>query len=111
MEENRSYGDIIANAQVPYINSLAQGGAVFSSSFGVVRGSQPNYLAIFSGSTQGVVGDTHYPKFNGPDLYSQLRSAGKTFAGYFQSMPSVGFDGDTAGEYARKHNPVTQFVD
>ena len=34
IEENRSYGDIIGYSGAPYINSLAQQGALFTQSFG-----------------------------------------------------------------------------
>jgi acid phosphatase len=54
IEENRGYDDIIGSANAPYINSLVAGGALFTDSHGVARPSQPNYFALFSGSTQGV---------------------------------------------------------
>jgi hypothetical protein len=111
IEENRSYADIAGYSGAPYINSLAQQGASFTQSFGVTHPSQPNYLALFSGSTQATTDDNVHPKFTGPDLYGELAAAGKTFAGYSESMPSEGFDGATSGDYARKHNPMTQFQD
>ncbi|HEV2376094.1 MAG TPA: alkaline phosphatase family protein, partial [Streptosporangiaceae bacterium] len=56
--ENKNYSDIIGRPdEAPYINSLATGGALFSNSFAVTHPSQPNYLALFSGSTQGVTSD------------------------------------------------------
>ena len=54
IEENHSYSQIIDSPDAPYINSLAARGAVFTQSFGVTYPSQPNYLALFSGSTQGI---------------------------------------------------------
>src|SRR5437879_4998290 len=58
IEENHLFSEIIGNtAQAPYINSLAQQGASMSNHSGITHPSQPNYLALFSGSTQGVTDD------------------------------------------------------
>ncbi len=110
IEENQPYGAIIGSANAPYINTLANNGAVFTNSFGVARPSQPNYLALFSGSTQGVTDNNVHPKFTSPNLYAELAAAGKSLAIYSQGLPYEGFDGDSSGAYARKHNPVTQFT-
>ncbi|MGH2643949.1 MAG: alkaline phosphatase family protein, partial [Chitinophagaceae bacterium] len=57
IDENKGYDQIIGASQAPYINQLAKEGALFTDSHGVQHPSQPNYLAFFSGSTQGVKGD------------------------------------------------------
>ena len=49
IEENHSFASIIGSSSAPYINSLAQQGALFTQSFGVEHPSQPNYLDLFSG--------------------------------------------------------------
>jgi hypothetical protein len=110
IEENHSYSDIIGSASAPYINSLAGQGALFTQSYGVRHPSQPNYLALFSGSTQGVTDDAVHPKFTAPNLYTGLASVGRSAAIYSQSMPSDGYDGKSSGDYMRKHNPFTQFT-
>src|SRR5262245_13205440 len=58
MMENTGYSSIIGSASAPYINSIASQGASFTDSHGVTHPSQPNYLALFSGSQQGVTDDT-----------------------------------------------------
>src|SRR5690242_8478893 len=63
IEENHNYSEIIGSANAPYINSLAQQGASFSDMHAVYNGSLPNYLAVFSGSTQGIT-DEEAPVFN-----------------------------------------------
>lgn len=109
VEENRSYSSIIGNPEAPYLNELAGQGASLTEFTSITHPSQPNYLALFSGSTQGV-GDNSCPHtFTGRNLASQLLQAGLTFAGYAQSMPSVGFTGCTSGAYARRHNPWVNF--
>ena len=71
-EENRAYAHIIGNMAAPYINTLANRGALFSRSFGVARPSQPNYLAFFSGSTQNIVDNGCPHLFTSPNLASLL---------------------------------------
>lgn len=110
MEENHAYNQIIGSASAPFINSLAAQGTLLTNSFGITHPSQPNYLALFSGSTQGVTSDatpTNLP-FTTPNLGAQLIAAGATFAGYSEGLPSVGYTGANAGGssgYYRKHNP------
>src|SRR3954467_11958336 len=81
VEENHGDEQIIGNTDAAYINSLASGGAYFTDSHGVAHPSEPNYLAMFSGSTQGVTDDGSYT-FNGDNLAAQLAAADKTFVGY-----------------------------
>ena len=57
VEENHSYDEVIGASDAPFINSLANGGASFTNSHAITHPSQPNYLALFSGSTQGVTDD------------------------------------------------------
>jgi len=110
IEENRSSGDIIGDSSAPYLNSLAAQGASFTQSFAVTHPSEPNYLALFSGSTQGLTDDSCPHAFSGANLAGELIAAGDTFAGYSESMPSTGYTGCTAGAYARKHNPWVNFA-
>ena len=110
MEENHSYSEIIGSPNAPYINGLVSQGALLTNSFAVAHPSQPNYLALFSGSTQGVTSDS-VPSglpFTTTNLGAQLIASGRTFTGYSESEPSVGYTGATAGGssgYVRKHNP------
>src|ERR1700719_4370889 len=131
IEENHSFGDIIGSSAAPNINALAASGANIvnastdpqgntSGSHAVRHPSQPNYLELYSGSNQGTIQDGHPgstsepfsspPPFTTPNLGAALRNAGFSFATYSQTLPSVGFDGDSSGEYMRKHNPVTNWM-
>jgi phospholipase C len=110
MEENHDYSDIIGNAQAPYINSLAQSGASFTDSHAITHPSQPNYLELFSGSTQGVTDDSCPHSFAVDNEASQLIAAGKSFVGYSEGLPNEGSLVCTSGEYARKHSPWTNFT-
>jgi len=109
MMENHSYADIIGSSSAPYLNSLAAGAASFTQSFGVTHPSEPNYLAIFSGGTQGLTDDSCPHTYSGANLGSEVIAKGLTFTGYSESMPSNGYTGCTSGTYARKHNPWSDF--
>ncbi len=117
MEENHSYAEVIGVTTAPYINALAAGGALMTASNGITHPSQPNYVALFSGSTQGVTNDSVYPhsQFTAPNLGAKLLYAGFTFGGYSETMPSVGYDSASAGTapstYQRKHNPWVNWQD
>jgi hypothetical protein len=109
VEENHSYSDVIGNSAAPYINTLAGQGASFTQSFAITHPSEPNYLALFSGSTQGLSDDSCPHTFSGANLGQELRGGGFGFTGYSETMPSAGYTGCTSGSYARKHNPWVNF--
>lgn len=109
VEENRGYEDIIGSPEAPFLNELARKGANLTQFFAITYPSQPNYLALFSGSTQGV--DNDCPNdFSSRNLASQLLQADLTFTGYAESLPSVGFKGCTSGPYVRRHAPWVNFT-
>ena len=111
VEENHSYDSIVGNQSAPYLARLASAGTLFTNSFAVTHPSQPNYLALFSGSTQGVSGDNCPNSYAADNLGHQLRAAGYSFAGYAEDLPGVGAMTCSAGSYARKHAPWTDFTD
>jgi len=118
IEENHAYSQIIGSVSAPYINQLADSGALFTKSYGLTHPSQPNYLMFYSGSDQGINGinltlsGDNYPSsspwnltlpFHTKNLGACLIAQGKTFIGYAEGLPSVGFLGATSGNYASKH--------
>ncbi|WP_030169415.1 alkaline phosphatase family protein [Streptomyces sp. NRRL S-813] len=105
--ENHAYSQVIGSSSAPYINSLKSGGANLTQSYAITHPSQPNYFALFSGSTQGITDDSCYtPGFSSaPNLASEQLAAGRTWASYNESLPSQGSTTCSSGNYARKHNP------
>ncbi|MGI5162506.1 alkaline phosphatase family protein [Microbispora sp. CA-102843] len=105
--ENHAYSQVIGSSSAPYINSLKSGGANLTAFYAETHPSQPNYFAMFSGSTQGVTDDSCYtPGFSSaPNLASELIAAGKSWASYNETLPSQGSTTCSSGKYARKHNP------
>jgi phosphatidylinositol-3-phosphatase len=108
--ENKAVGQIDGSANAPYLNALMADSAVLTESRGVTHPSQPNYLALFAGSTHDVT-DNRCPLNLGdqPNLGRQLLDAGFSFAGYSEGLPAVGFTGCSAGRYAAKHSPWVNF--
>lgn len=111
VEENRSEANIIGNKAAPFITALAASGANMVQSYAETHPSEPNYLAMFAGSTFGVTSD-RCPVNAGdaPNLGSELLAAGYTFAGFAEGLPAVGSPACTAGKYARKHVPWANFT-
>jgi phosphatidylinositol-3-phosphatase len=96
--ENHSFAEIVDGGQAPFIAHLAERGAMFTNAFAVAHPSQPNYFALFSGSTHGVT-DDRFHTLRAPTLATALRAAGKSFVGYVEHGSP------------RKHNPWESFAD
>ncbi len=111
IEENRSFKNIAGAADAAYINQLAEQGALFTRSYAVAHPSEPNYLALFSGDTQGVTDDSCPHQYTAPNLARALLDRKLSFAIYSEDMPQAGFTGCGVqnGLYRRKHNPVPDF--
>ena len=110
MEENQAEDEVIGNSQLSYFNVLANGGADFTNSFAETHPSQPNYLALFSGSTQGVTTDDPSGPFSDSNLAEALIAKGQTYATYADALPFDGYTGSDSGEYVTKHDPASDFT-
>ncbi|MEO8229940.1 MAG: alkaline phosphatase family protein [Chloroflexota bacterium] len=113
--ENRSSTTVLGSAQAPYLNELAAKYGVADAYQAVAHPSQPNYLALFSGSTQGVT-DNDRHDLDAPTIADQLDAAGRSWRVYAENVPTGCFAGLTAdggtdgsGTYARKHEPAISF--
>jgi phosphatidylinositol-3-phosphatase len=111
--ENVGYEAIIGNiTDAPYINNtLLPQGTLYTMSFGITHPSLPNYLALFSGSTQGVTNDScSNGLFGAPNLYTRMDGAGLTIRGLMEDLPYDGYDGCSYDHYVRRHNPFPWFT-
>lgn len=115
--ENRDYAAVVGSPDAPFINELAGRYALATNYFAVTHPSQPNYIALFSGSTQGVTDDGVHD-LGGRNLADQLDARGRTWRVFAENVPAGcytgavavgGLDGD--GTYARKHDPAISFTD
>lgn len=109
IDENKTFEQIIGNPQAPYLNALAERGALLTQSYAVAHPSQPNYLALFSGSTHALADDSCPHQFSDDNLAADLTRHGLHFALYAESMPEAGYQGCQFGRYFRKHNPASNW--
>jgi acid phosphatase len=107
--ENKDAEDVLRSGS--YLGSLAETGVSLTDMHAETHPSQPTYLALFSGDTQGVTDDGCPQTFSAPSLAGELAAAGYSFVGYAEGLPDPGFSGCRAGGYARKHSPWTNFGD
>ncbi len=110
--ENHSYDQTRA---LPSTASLIVAGASFADSRAITHPSQPNYIALWSGSTQGVTSDACPPPgspYSTENLGHACEAAGLTWKAYSEDLPAPGSMVCTANssKYARKHAPWTQFA-
>lgn len=110
MEENHASSEVIGSSAAPYINSLASQGALLTNSHAITHPSQPNYLALFAGSTFGLSDDSCPHTFMDANLAQELIQASDSFGGYLEDLPSVGYTGCKSSKYTRSHNPWVNFT-
>jgi len=111
IEENKSFASIVGSRSAPFINHLAGQGVLFTDAHGVTHPSEPNYLALLAGSTEGVSDDSCPHAFKTPELAQALLRQNLSFAVYSEDLPKVDSNACRAdgGLYRRKHNPVADW--
>jgi hypothetical protein len=125
--EDRWSNSIGDTTNMPYTNgALSSGALIYSNSHGINTSAQQgemNYLALYSGSAQGVTDDALNYTFTGPNLAQSLNNNGRSFIGYSQTLAANGDQsqittgsGTVGGQsytvddlYTRNHNPMAMF--
>lgn len=107
--ENNSFSDVIGSGKAPYIDSLAKRCGLATNFFAEDHPSLPNYIAMTSGSTQGVSGDggPSARGLPGRSLFSQL---GSNWRALQESMRSNCQRSDSE-LYVVHHNPPPYYAD
>jgi hypothetical protein len=117
--ENKEYTSIVGSSSAPYINSLiAQYGSA-TAFYAERHPSEPNYIAMTSGSTQGVTDDGTY-NLAVNNVFAQVEASGRTWHAWQQGWPGGCFTGSSSssvvdgpgksGSYVRKHNPAISYT-
>ena len=111
--ENKNYDQV---RTAPYIASLIASGSSFSNSHAIGHPSQPNYIAMWSGSTQGVTSDACPPPgspFMAENLGHACEAAGITWRTYAEDLPAAGSSDCTVngGMYTRKQEIRAYWID
>jgi hypothetical protein len=107
--ENREYGTVVNNRQMPYFNELAKSYTLLTQHYAVTHPSLPNYLALLSGQTFDLTFDCTTCVYDAPSLPDLIEASGRTWKAYEEEMPSSCFLGAEAGRYEMKHNPFVYF--
>jgi hypothetical protein len=109
--ENEEDTSVLGNPAAPYANALAHRYGLATQSFAVAHPSLPNYLALTSGSTQGITSDCTECHVQARNIVDQLEAAHISWKAYMEDQPASCFRGSGAGGYARKHNPFIYYDD
>lgn len=104
--ENTNYKDAVKQ---PFMGQLAKDGALFTNYDTITHPSQGNYIALVSGSQQGVNGDGNHD-INARNLADLLEEKNIKWKVYAESYPGRCFTGKSSGTYVRKHNPLISFL-
>jgi phosphatidylinositol-3-phosphatase len=105
--ENKTYDQIVGNSNAPYINGLAKQCGLATNFSAEAHPSLPNYIAMTSGSTQGISDDSgpsSHP-LNVESIFSQVVD----WRSLEESMPS-NCDQSNSGLYAVRHNPAAYYT-
>jgi phosphoesterase family protein len=104
VEENYDGAALVGGSSAPYIASLAAQGEYFPNYHAVSHPSEPNYMALFSGSTQGTDGSDNCISTAAESIVGDGAASGVTVRGYVEGLASGTL-------YACRHDPFSQFTD
>ena len=113
--ENHSEHSVIGDVNTPFISSLAQQYGLAANYFGVTHPSEPNYVAMISGSNWFTNNDNPANRFDHTNLVDELEAAHISWGAYMEALPAdplADFAPSAADPlYASKHNPFALFTD
>lgn len=105
--ENKDFEDALRQ---PFLARLAKEGALLHNSYAIAHPSQPNYIAMISGSSAGVRGDG-VVTLDRPHLGDTLTKRGVSWRSYAEGYPGGCSKVKAVGRYVRKHEPFLSFAD
>jgi hypothetical protein len=108
--ENHSFGQVIGNPAMPYLNGLATAHSLAADYFANAHPSIPNYFMLTTGNLE-TLDDNFTGTISDDNIVRALTGAGKTWKAYVESIPSVGYTGPNAGTYLKRHNPFSYLSD
>jgi acid phosphatase len=108
--ENHSFGQVIGNPAMPYLNGLATGHSLAAGYFANAHPSIPNYFMLTTGNLE-TFDDAFTGTITDDNIVRALNGAGKSWKAYIESIPSTGYLGPNSGTYLRRHNPFAYLND
>jgi hypothetical protein len=106
--ENKEFGTVIGNPDMPNFNRLANDYTLLTQFYAITHPSLPNYLAMIGGDTFGIESDCNQCFVSAPSLPDLIETSGRTWKAYEEDMPEPCFLGDKQN-YVQKHNPFVYF--
>jgi acid phosphatase len=106
--ENKEFGFVIGNSQMPNYNRLAKGNVLLTQEFAITHPSLPNYLALIGGDTFGITKNCEDCFISARTLVDEIEDAGLTWKTYQEDFPRPCFLG-SSHIYVQKHNPFIYF--
>jgi phosphatidylinositol-3-phosphatase len=100
--ENKESEAVLGNRAAPVFNAYARRYARLLRYYAVTHPSLPNYLALVSGSTQGITSNCTECSVDATSLATTLEAAGRNWKTYAEGFP----DGV---RYVKRHNPFLYF--
>jgi phospholipase C len=107
--ENQNYGSIYNNASAPYETQIANNCGLATNYHAIGHPSLPNYIALTSGSTQGIT-DDNGPSSHPLNVDSIYRQAYPSSKGYVEGMATNCATGGGT-RYLVRHAPWPYYVD
>ncbi|MBZ5505564.1 MAG: alkaline phosphatase family protein [Acidobacteriia bacterium] len=108
--ENHSFGQVIGNPVMPYLNSLASAHSLAANYFANAHPSIPNYFMMTTGNLE-TFDDNFSGTITDDNIVRALNSANKSWKAYVESLPSTGYTGPSTGTYLKRHNPFAYLSD
>lgn len=110
MLENHSDDSVVGDPHTPFITGLARSYGHAVGFQGVTHTSQPNYIALTSGSNWWVNQDSPLNRYPHRNIVDQLEEHGLTWVAYMESMPKTGYldsfwPNFKNALYVNRHNP------
>lgn len=100
--ENHEANAVLGSGDAPTFDRLAARYGTLTQYYAVTHPSLPNYLALVSGSTQGITDDCTSCVAPGTSIGTSLDKAHLTWGGYAEGYPSSPL-------FAKKHMPFLYF--
>lgn len=101
--ENHERDAVLGNGSAPTFDRLAARYADLADYHALTHPSLPNYLALVSGSTQGITDDCTTCSAHGPSIGTLLTLAHRSWGGYAEGFPS-------SPRFAKNHMPFLYFA-
>ena len=113
--ENKTASQIIGSSQAPFLNKLARRYSLAADYSALFHPSLPNYIALTSGSNQGITDDRSPPTagyaVRATNLADRIQASGRTWKLYAESIPSPGYASGDTNLYATRHVPFLYYKD